>query len=250
MKRRAFFLVAVSFFLLAQTAAWAALREEWQDNDHDGKKETHMFFDGKTPVRAETDTNGDGKPDLFMRYENGVRSYAEESKKHDGKIDTWYWYNREGRLLQKAHDSNGDGKPDQFSSFVNGDRSAVTREYDRNFDGKIDRRIFLKWDAAKTIPVMNGTRLTRIPNPGYATVWEERDDNYDGIIDYYRDKKDKTHDKKGQPIDPRPIEVDVMRQVPAPQRPAGPPSKAPSGQGKSEEAARVDDFNDRYSLVS
>jgi len=101
---------------------------------------------------------------------------------------------------QEQKDKNHDGKPDQFYTFVKG-RELVIKEYDRNFDGKIDRRLFTRWDASKTIPLMIGDRFTHTPNPGYEILSKEEDNDFDGTIDVYFDKKDKTKTKTGQPMD-------------------------------------------------
>ena len=180
------------FFLLAQTASQAALREEWKA-DKDNKKRKHLFYNGKKMVRSENDTNDDGKPDQFYTY-LGVRNF-------------------------------------------------VTREYDRNFDGKIDRRTYGQWDNNRTITIPNGTRMMKIPNPGYRTIWSESDDNFDGIIDVYTDKRKGIKTKAGQKMDllPMPVPTDEA----SPEQPA-----TKKGQGKSEAETRVDLLNDRYSAVS
>ena len=123
-----------------------------------------------------------------------------EDKNHDGKMDHWYWRDSKNHLVRQAVDNNGDGKPDQFYTFIHGGRDFVIREYDRNFDGKIDKRLLVHWDAGKTIPILNGTRMTRIPNPGYGSVWKEEDNDFDGMIDVYVDKRDKTKTRVGQKI--------------------------------------------------
>jgi hypothetical protein len=84
-------------------------------------------------------------------------------------------------------------------------RELMLREFDRNGDGKVDERCQVAWDANKTIsiPQANG-RMQHIGNPGYVTLWRERDTNFDGIIDEYTERGNKKASAKkvGKRIDP------------------------------------------------
>ncbi|MBI4352695.1 MAG: hypothetical protein HY593_02090, partial [Candidatus Omnitrophica bacterium] len=104
-------------------------------------------------------------------------------------------YTETGTLEGTARDTNGDGKPDQFKKLVKG-RELVLKEYDRNFDGKIDKRVLAQWDVIRTQPGAPGI-------PGYRNVQREEDNDFDGKIDAYREKgvKDSTA-KIGQKMDP------------------------------------------------
>ena len=226
------------FLVLSQSILWAALREEWEDQDNDGKKEAHLFYDANRLVKSEADSDGDGKADVFIHYKNGKRAYSEADKNHDGKMDQWFWYNPSGHLLRKAVDNNGDGKADQFTTLFKGKRDFVTKEYDRNFDGSIDRRQFSHWDPNKSIPTMNGTRMVRIPVPGYATLWKEEDNNFDGILDVYWDKKDKTKTKVGQPINPKTLPLEEGEEDEE--------AKKTAGQGKLGTESLVESMNKKY----
>lgn len=150
------------------------------------------------------DKNGDGKPDLFVEFHNGKKFKAEEDRNFDGRIDTWYVYDAEGHSKHTANDSNGDGKPDKFTELLKG-RNLVMREYDRNFDGRIDKRQLCQWDPDKRIPMFINNRMEYTPNPGYAVLWTEEDNNYDGKVDVYKEKgnKNPSKDRIGKLIEAR-----------------------------------------------
>ena len=169
-------------FLLFAPALYAADRTEWVDQDKDGRKETKVYYEGQKIVKSESDRDG------------------------DGKIDTWTTYNETGHAWKRAADTNKDGKRDQFKEFINGDREFVIQENDLNFDGKLDRRKFSKWNPNKSLQVFNGSRMMRIPNPGYVTLWKEEDTDFDGIIDkYYEKGKPRASARIGKPIATRPV---------------------------------------------
>lgn len=94
----------------------------------------------------------------------------------------------------KASDTNGDGKPDKFYTFLKG-RMLVLREYDRNFDGKIDRRALAEWGTIRYGP-------GQPPMPGYLNLWSEEDNDFDGKIDVYKERGNKNppRDRIGKPI--------------------------------------------------
>lgn len=167
-----------------------------------------------------------------------------KDKDGDGKIDQWLSYNSANRLLQKATDTNKDGKPDQFSTPLNGSREFVLKEYDRNFDGKIDKRTLTRWDGDKTIPIVMGNSVRRSPNPGYVTIWKEEDDDFDSVIDKYYMKKDKAkkeqlaETKVGQPIDIRPAQVSEEAEKP----------KGKKDSGGAKEGSLVQSMNERHGL--
>lgn len=148
---------------------------------------------------------------FLLAQTQGWAALREEKrdKNGDGKIDQWLRYNSKGKLVQKAADTNGDGKPDQFQTFPRGSRDLAIKEYDRNFDGKIDKRAWTQWDPAKTIPSVNNGRMSRIPNPSYTTIEREEDNDFDGVIDAGYRKKEKGKKssevflKIGQPLDPK-----------------------------------------------
>lgn len=136
----------------------------------------------------------------------GMRE-EKKDKNGDGKMDQWFQYNSKGKLVQKATDTNADGKPDQFQTFPGGSRDLAIKEYDRNFDGKIDKRAWTQWDPSKTLPSVSNGRITHIPNPGYTTLKKEEDNNFDGVIDVDYRKKEKgqkspvVNSRVGEPID-------------------------------------------------
>ncbi len=174
--------------LLSATAAWAATRTEAVDENGDGRKESVYTYDGKQVLKAESDMNGDGKPDAVTQYKDGRRFSTEADRDFNGRTDNWVTYNEAGRLSRSARDTNKDGKPDQYKEFPSGTRELVTQEDDANFDGKVDTRRLMQWSADKSIPIFTNNRMTRIPNPGYVTLWKEDDTNFDGRIDAYYEK--------------------------------------------------------------
>ena len=189
------------FILGFSTALLAAERVEWKDEDGDGRKETQVFYDGDQMVKALLDKNGDGKPDQWLTFQNGKRYAAEVDSDFDGKVDKWITYDSEGKAKIIARDTHHGGKPDSFETFLKG-RELVLKEYDRNFDGRIDKRALMQWDANKKIAIVMNGRVNSIPNPGYVWLWKEEDNNFDGKIDVYQERgnKNPSTDKIGKEI--------------------------------------------------
>ena len=234
----------VSVFLLFFSSSWlfAAERVELADEDGDGRKETKYFYEGQQIVRAETDRNGDAKPDIFTEYRNGKRFASKADRDSDGTIDTWSTFNENGRLSRVASDTNKDGKPDQFKEFVKGNREFVVQENDTNFDGKIDQRKSLQWDGGKTIPIFVNNRMSRVPNPGYVTLWKEEDTNFDGVIDAYSERgKSGVSARVGQPIE-------ATAAVPAAQQ-AKPAEPAGLHDNINIAEAKIKRLNERHGLA-
>lgn len=151
------------------------------------------------------DKNNDEKIDLIMTLKDGLRVSAEIDRDFDGTFDSWSVYNEKGKLKSTATDTNKDGKPDSFKELIGGDRGLVLKENDANFDGKIDKRSLSQWDPNKSVMTMEGNRPTRIPMPGYKTLWIEQDKDFDGKIDVYKNSLNKdAQDRKGQSIEERP----------------------------------------------
>lgn len=230
---KAFFLVVfflVSGFLPARAAD---LRDVWEDRDKDksGEKESHVFYDGKEIQHIEKDRNKDGKPDAFSYYEKGKRAKIEEDRDFDGKIDSWGLCNPEGFVFYKTVDSNNDGKVDKVSNFVDGKRDFVLKEADLNFDGKIDKRMYQMWDAEKMLSISDGSKMNRVPNPGYTTIWMEEDGDFDGVIDKFKSKDKMQKNKTGQPMNSLPTKPEDLkgqsRILPSqdPAKPIAPPRK-------------------------
>ncbi len=193
MRTVVFFLI---LFLAMPPAAWAELREE-KKTDEKGAV-TRTVYDDDMPVSTEIDVNADGTPDKVISFIKGKRHIERGDRNLDGKTDYERLHNSKGSMIQELRDSNADEKWDSFATFPQGTREIVLRETDRNFDGKIDRRSYEMWDANKSIVVPQATGFSRTPVPGYSVVWAEEDDDYDGIIDQYRNREDKTKDLKGK----------------------------------------------------
>lgn len=143
------------------------------------------------------DANGDGRPDTFIyKTDAGKKERVEFDKNFDGKIDAWSYYLESGASFRSARDTNGDGRPDKWNYAVKG-RDKALREEDRNFDGKVDRRVLSAWAFRKDIKSW-----------GYAALYREDDDDFDGVIDFWREKKDPkvppSPDRKGQKMEQHP----------------------------------------------
>ncbi len=192
--------------LFISGVSFAEQRIEWLDEDADGRKETKVFYEGNTRVRAEADKNNDGKPDIFVEFKKNVRFKSTSDSDFDGVIDTWQQYDSAGNLKTSARDTNKDGKPDVFLEFLKG-RNLVLRESDRNFDGKIDRRWLTQWDPSKRLMTgMSNNRPQYSLVPGYITLWAEEDNNFDGKIDAYteRGNQNPPKDRLGKPMEHKP----------------------------------------------
>ena len=227
------------FICVFASVAYAAERMEELDENKDGRKEAKMFYDEQgNKIHGEVDMNGDGISDRFVKFKNGKRFTAESDTNFDGKIDAWEVYDEKGVLKRRAKDSNKDGKPDQFYEMLKG-KNLLMKEYDRNYDGKIDKRQLVEWGMIKY-----GPKTT--PIPGYKTVWKEEDNNFDGKIDVYREKGNKEAAKKkiGKPIDTL-----TRAQVEATKPPEPSPSPTPQGRikyGKSWWEDRIKKLNERF----
>ena len=239
LKRIAAPLVTAVLVLGFSSVLLAAERVELKDEDGDGRKETQIFYEGNEIARAVIDKNGDEKPDQWLYFMNGKRHAAEIDSDFDGKIDTWIMYNVEGKAKTIAKDTHHNRRPDYFQTFLKG-RELVLREYDRNFDGRIDKRALMQWDPNKKITVVTNGRVGTIPNPGYRWIWKEEDNNFDGKIDVYqeRDNKNPSVDKIGKEIDPLPATAENK---------SGSPSSEKK-QGASKSLVQI--MNERYGYGS
>ena len=236
MKKEALFVFV--FICVFASAAYAGERMEEIDENNDGRKETKMFYDEQgNKVRGEVDMNADGTSDRFVKFKKGKRTIAESDTDFDGKIDTWEFYDEKGVLKRRARDSNKDGKPDQFYELLKG-KNLVLKEYDRNYDGKIDKRQLVEWGMIKYAPNIQ-------PTPGYKTIWKEEDNNFDGKIDVCREKgnKEAALKKIGQPIDTL-----TRAQVEAakPPSPSPEPSPVTGKKFKSWWDDRIKQLNERF----
>ena len=170
--------------------------------------------------------------------------HEKKDKNGDGKTDQWLTYSSNNKLLQKTTDTNGDGKPDQFHTPLSGSREFVLKEYDRNFDGKIDKRALTRWDGDKTIPIVMGNSVRRSPNPGYVTIWKEEDDDFDGVIDKYYMKKDKT--KKEQPAEAKVGQPITTSPTPVREPESTEKLAEKTGPAATEDESRIQGMNERH----
>lgn len=243
-KIRAAFIAAGLLFLISTRGGFAEGKVELVDEDGDGRKESKIFYDDRgNKARGEVDLNGDGKPDRWVVFKNGVRYTAQDDKDFDGKVDHWSYYDEKGALKLSASDTNKDGKPDKWNLALKG-RLLVQREYDRNFDGKIDRRALTAWGMIKYGPGQPAT-------PGYITLWSEEDNDFDGKVDVYKEKGNKNppKDRIGKPINPQPARMEPEKPKPAAES-DGEKQEAPT-QGKSVSPAdeRIKRLNERHGLA-
>ncbi|HTL70864.1 MAG TPA: hypothetical protein VL404_06195 [Candidatus Eisenbacteria bacterium] len=229
--RQALLLAAV--FLSAP--AWAAQRVELKDVDQDGFKETRETYENGALATVELDKNKDGKFDKKFYFEKGMKVRSEADTDFNGVVESWVTYDSAGKMALLAKDSNADGKPDKFQKMLKGPQ-LLLKEYDMNFDGRIDHRKIVEWTMIRYSP---GTPKT----PGYRNVMREEDSDYDGKIDLYREKGNKDPKKKiGEPMDPKHAEKDPDKPKPA----------AAGGGGGASTKDRldrlIDTMNERYGL--
>jgi hypothetical protein len=116
---------------------------------------------------------------------------ADQNK--DGRPDHWVTYNANGVRALIASDTNADGKPDSWKHPIRG--MMILKEKDRNFDGRVDDRQVTDFVYDKTL------KFNR-----HLYQWREMDDDYDGVVDTYRVRGEKTPnpDRRGTKIDPTP----------------------------------------------
>ncbi len=231
-------LSALSFLL--PLTAFAALREV-RETDEKGAV-TRTFYQGDTPVRIETDMNADGKADRTLLFKDGKRGVERGDRNLDGRIDYERLHNAKGRMIQEFQDSNADEKWDKFFTYPFATRDFVLREADRNFDGKIDRRSFSEWDANKSVVIPQGNRMTRTPMPGYSVVWSEDDNDFDGLIDVYANREDKTKDLKGS-------KMNIASSAPPEEKPEEVQDSG-SAVYESESQRRVQELNEKHGYTT
>jgi hypothetical protein len=160
----------------------------------------------------------------FLLTAGGARA-AEEVKKDEPGV--WKERNSNGKVARISRDTNDDGKPDYHQLLLQG-RMLILREYDTNFDGKIDRRRLVEWATIKYGPGLPET-------PGYKNIWREEDTNFDGVTDVFTEKgKQGVSDKIGKPMDT------TLTPIPG----------EGGGEGKSSAGAQrlVDTQNEKYGL--
>jgi hypothetical protein len=205
---------------------------------------TKLFYENGKIVRSQKDKNGDGKPDFFCRYRNGFKSRAYADLNFDGKIDAWYYYNEKGALVREDRDTDKDGKPDAFYEYPEGSRQFVWKQYDRNGDGKIDRRLYKQWRPDRKTTLIIGSMPTSIPTPSYVTLIKEEDNDYDGIIDAYYEKGSKDT-KVGQPI-----RALCVKDSPSPEsRQAQNSGQVPEQPKKTADRERIERLNEKLAMT-
>lgn len=233
--RRLFFFALTLVIVMAPVRASYAAKEELPAHQKVAeKKGVQLIYEGGKVVKELEDKNGDGKPDITTYYVNGKKHHGEGASHFDGKIDVWYLYSDKGVLRQIARDTNGDGKPDQFITMLKG-RNLMLKEYDRNFDGRIDQRKLVTWSPERLKVPGQGAI------PGYVPLWTEGDDNFDGLIDVYTEKgnKNPSKEKIGKPIDAQP----------APAREEASAPQSPNANGPSDSAERkLKQLNEQHGL--
>ena len=86
--------------------------------------------------------------------------------------------------------------------------------------------------------------MTYLPNPGYITIWQETDKNFDGIIDAYRQRDRKGVSRVGKPMDPAPFQP-LDPGVAGP-RPASSQDGGKAERRKTDEEELVNRMNERW----
>ena len=163
-------------------------RTETLDRNKDGLVETFVMYEDDKIVEERIDKNKDGKPDRIIKYELGKKRSSTEDSDFNGKIDIWYAY-KKGILKRKSMDKNKDGRPDQFVQMLVG-QSVILKEWDRNFDGKIDKRSVMEHQPARQQQLMIGGKMQSILMPGYNVIVSVEDKDFDGKVDAYKNKQE------------------------------------------------------------
>lgn len=226
MKRPAFALLALC---MAAPSALAAPREELVDENGDGRKETRVWTENGRKTRSESDRDGDGRFERTLQYDaEGKKQRAEEDRDGDGAIDVWTHYGK--GFVREAKDTNKDGRPDEITTRMKG-RLILLKEYDRNFDGLVDKRKWSEWGSRRLAPGQPEV-------PGYQTMWREEDDDFDGRIDHAFVKGDAAAAKAkiGKPMEGAPYRSAEERAKEA----------AAAGPGPGPNERRVKSMNEKF----
>lgn len=124
-----------------QTKLNGFLIKRVHDLNFDKVPDEFSFYEAGHLIREELDTNNDTKVDDVYHYFADKLVKQEIDNDFNGRFDLWIEYTYKGRALQKASiikDNNGDGKPDEWHH-TNNKRQVTRIEYDKNFDGRIDK---------------------------------------------------------------------------------------------------------------
>ena len=190
---RVFWAAVFAIFLSLPASAAESAAIQQKDQNSDVVSETHIIYDHDLPKRSESDWNHDGQVDEVVQFKKGMRFLKATDTDFNGTEDTWAFYDAKGHLMGNARDTNNDGKPDQFRQLLRG-RDLILREFDRNFDGKIDMKKVSEWGIVRRA-------TNQPPVPSYVTLEREEDNNYDGLVDSYYYRYDRQSTKKiGKPI--------------------------------------------------
>lgn len=160
---------------------------------------------------------------VFLILLIALNAMAEE------KSEPGVWKERtsKGVLIRTSRDTNADGKPDSHQLLLKG-RILILREVDSNFDGKIDQRRLVEWTTFRYGP-------SQPEIPGYRNLWREEDTDFDGIVDIYTERGQKTRSERiGKPMN--------TALTPLPEE------KKPSDKLPTAGERLVDDRNERYGL--
>lgn len=175
--------------------------EMFLDENEDGRNETVLYLSSGTVVFSKTDKDGDGRYEMETQYLDGKKHVAELDYDGDGRPETWIYFDVNEKVRRRARDKNSDGKPDHWYYQLETreqDRGQI-REYDKNYDGKVDKREMTLFQLNKTTKAHQ-----------HIWQWKEEDKDFDGVIDLYRVRGEKNPqpDKTGTKINPDFTEID------------------------------------------
>ena len=158
-------------------------------------------------IAREMDTNGDGTLNLRKVYRvlgTGATTHStlicrEADVNHDGLKDVVRLYDDDGKSLREDVDRNFDGIMDLAVIFQKG--VVVTKEYDDDYDGKIDRKTF--FDNGKPIRTERDLLGHSTPGAWRPSQWQYYEDgvvvrmgtDLDGDSKIDRWDRDQTMDK-------------------------------------------------------
>lgn len=152
------------------------------DTDEDGRKETILYSSNGAITFSKSDKDGDGRYEAETQYKYGKKHIIEFDYNGDGKPETWVYFDVNEKVRRRARDKNLDGKPDHwyYQLETREQERGQIREYDKNFDGKVDKREMTLFQFRKAI----GTQ-------DHVWQWKEEDKDFDGLIDVYRIRGEK-----------------------------------------------------------
>ncbi|TKR29391.1 DUF2007 domain-containing protein [Luteimonas gilva] len=130
-------------------AMWLALRAPSAgsaiDYNGDGRPDEHLFYQGETIARIETDRNFDGKVDLITRFApEGPATRAESDNDFDGRMEITARF-LHNQWQSEESDNNGDGTIDYKADAISG---VIYSQQWLDASGRVSKRVQYKGGIA------------------------------------------------------------------------------------------------------